>query len=688
MNFKCLFINTFAFILFNINVYAQNEESNGDELIENVVESVSENNAEDVDFADITDKLNYYKKHPINLNKANKEQLQDLTFLNPIQINALLNHIHVNGKLIDFLELQSLDAFDLQTIKKLGYFSYVTEPLGFETARLKKLIADANYDFLIRYQRVLQKQKGYFDVDNDKQSHYIGSPDKVFTRLRYNYKQKLSISLNTEKDAGEPLGFSETYPSPDFVSGNIYLKNFGAIKKLVVGNYSLQFGQGLSMWSGLSFGKGADIFSVAKQDVGLKPYNSVNEFSFLQGLSTQINWKKWEFTPFISYQKLDASAVINPQTNSIEIGNLQQSGLHRTHSEIKNKNRVLEKLIGANLSYKSRSVHVGFTAYKNNFSQKFATADATYNQFDFNQNNLTNLALNYNFTLQNTYFFGEFAQTLNYGYAYLNGFMSSLSPKLSLVGLQRNYQRNYYSFYNQAISEATQAVNEKGFYLGLQVKPVQKIEWLTYVDVFKFPWLKYQVDAPSNGYEILSQVKYQPNKTMYLLLRYRNENKQQNTSNPENIKYVIPVNKENYRLEIQYQTSKSISLRNRIEVIKYQKESLKPELGFMAYQDISYQPMGKKLSGNLRFTLFQTTGFNSRIYAYENDVLYGFSIPAYQNEGLRFYINGRYTIKKGLDFWVRYALTNYFDKNQIGTGLELIDGNKKSEIKLQARMYL
>ena len=87
----------------------------------------------------------------------------------------------------------------------------------------------------------------------------------------------------------------------------------------------------------------------------------------------------------------------------------------------------------------------------------------------------------------------------------------------------------------------------------------------------------------------------------------------------------------------------------------------------------------------MRVALFDTPGFNSRIYAYENDVLYGYSIPAYQNKGLRYYVNGRYRFTGKMDMWLRYSLSKYKDITEIGSGQDQIDGSKRSEIKIQFR---
>ncbi|TAH00809.1 MAG: hypothetical protein EAZ15_08385 [Sphingobacteriales bacterium] len=664
----------------------KNYGQNGDAIIEYIIESVAENLGEDFDYTEMVDRLNYYRKSPLNLNKATKAQLSELVFLNQVQINDLLNHIAKNGKLINVLELQSINSLDLETIKNLLYFADINRPTGFEDFSLKNMLSRGTSDLLVRYQRGIEPQKGYNIPADSKNSRYLGTPDRIFTRFRFNYNNNVQLSINVEKDAGEQYWATTGKKGPDFYSGSLYLKDIRAFKKIVIGDYALQFGQGLTMWSGLAFGKGADIFTVAKQDLGLRSYTSVNEFSFFRGFATQINAGKFEFTPFISKQNIDASAVFNPVTQEDEISSLQQSGLHRTESEIKGKGRISQLVYGGNLQFKNKRFSIGATAYQSNYSQSFAPGTDVYSKYDFTKNQLTNVGLNYNYSIKNTYFYGEAAHSLGYGFAFVNGLISSLSPIVSFVAFHRDYQKDYQSYYNQAISENTTAKNERGFYSGLQIKPNKKFEFITYIDAFRFPWLKYLVDAPSGGYDIFSQFAFIPNKQARFTLRYRIRNKEQNSPLSTSTRFLESVRRQNFRLEAQYQVNKSFTLRNRIEVMAFKEESDKQRYGFMAYQDVNYSPLSSKFSGNVRLTMFQTENFDTRIYAYESDVLYGFSIPAYQNQGIRFYVNGRYTLRRGVDFWIRYALTQYSNLTTIGSGLDEINGNQKSEIKLQARI--
>src|SRR5690606_10052561 len=97
------------------------------------------------------------------------------------------------------------------------------------------------------------------------------------------------------------------------------------------------------------------------------------------------------------------------------------------------------------------------------------------------------------------------------------------------------------------------------------------------------------------------------------------------------------------------------------------------EIGWMVYHDIIVKPAGK-LSGNARIALFGTPGYNSRIYAFENDVLYAYSFPLYHNKGIRTYLNLRYRLGRRMDVWLRYATFVYRGVEEVGSGLDAIDG--------------
>ena len=116
----------------------------------------------------------------------------------------------------------------------------------------------------------------------------------------------------------------------------------------------------------------------------------------------------------------------------------------------------------------------------------------------------------------------------------------------------------------------------------------------------------------------------------------------------------------------------------------YDREGKDAEKGYLAYLQADLK-LAMAFSSNLRLQYFHTGGYNSRIYTYESDVLYSYSIPAFFDKGFRYYVHLNYDAGKHLSFWLRWAQTIYSDKNTIGSGLDIITGNRKTEVKVQMR---
>src|SRR5690606_28645814 len=139
------------------------------------------------------------------------------------------------------------------------------------------------------------------------------------------------------------------------------------------------------------------------------------------------------------------------------------------------------------------------------------------------------------------------------------------------------------------------------------------------------------------------------------------------------------------RIGFQYKLSDRWTVRNRAEWTIYDKERAIQAKGWLVYQDVFWKGYQKKLDVNIRFACFDTDGYNARIYAYENNVLYASGFPLYYDKGIRTYINLRWRAFHSVDLWARYALTKYIDKESVGSGLDQISNDKKSDVTLQLR---
>ena len=672
MSFKACFriLISLPFCLYFSKINAQGQT---EEIFIQLLESLNQEVELEYDHSELLEQWNYFRKYPLNLNKAGREDLGKLFFLSELQINAILKHREDNGLFLDILELQTIQELDIPSVRLIASFVKIELPNSLSLSNAGELLKKSEQELILRFGTNLDQ----LTMVDQSERKYPGSSLRMLARYRYNYRNRLYASLNMEKDAGEQFFAGGNSAGFDFYSGNVYLKDAGIFKKLLLGDYSLQFGQGLAMWTGSGFGKGAVLNSIARQGHGLKPHSSINEVLFLRGVAASIALNKVLFTPFISFRKHDASV----SDNGNEIRSVILSGLHRTEAEIENKSRLSSFLFGANARLSLKKFNMGATVFHTKYNIPFAPGLHMYQQNDFVGNRLINGSVYYSYTFRNTYFFGELAHSFQSGTAIINGLMSSLSTGVSLVLLQRNYAKNYHSFFNQTFSESSEAFNERGFLAGVDLKLDPGWEFFAFTDFFRFPWPKFRVDGPSKGYENFARLTYKPDKRFRLIAQLKQQIKQENPDLSLNSSGLENVRKDNYRVEISYQLNNRFTLRNRMELVTYQKMSVNREYGFLTYQDIIYDPMGSRLSAHVRFGIFDTESFNSRIYTYENDVLYSYSVPAFQGSGLRFYVNTRYTFSERFDIWLRYAHKSFRDELNTGYNNPI----NQSDIRLQIR---
>ncbi|MFB2117582.1 hypothetical protein [Parapedobacter sp. 2B3] len=663
--------------------YNASAQTDVEVLVERLTELIAEDLGEDFDFSDLADRLYHYKQHPIDLNRTDGSELRELQFVPPLFIDNLLEHRRRSGAFVAIQELQAIDGLDVELLRLLLPYVTVRETSPLSGTGVGELLRAGVHDLMVRYGRTLQRRQGYAVTDTGR-SRYLGSPDQVFVRYRYQYGSDLRVALNMKKDAGEAFFHGAQRHGFDFYSGSIYLRSQGRLRDVVVGDYALQFGQGLAMWNGLGFGKGAMLQGIAKQATGLQPYTSSNETMFLRGVAAAVMLGKLEVTPFFSWRGIDGS-VVPADDGQMETSSLGQTGLHRTPTEVANRHAVQQWVSGANALYQRARLRTGLLAYYTRLNTAIDPQPLLRNRYAFRGDELLNTSFYYHHSWRGVYLFGEAAYSRGGGFAVMQGLIATLHHHLSLALHYRNYQRNYHSFFSQGLAAGSSAVNERGFYAGLVFHPNRKVEWTVYADFFRFPWLKYRVDAPSHGVDMMSQFTYTWYKKANISVRYRYRQRSENAAMEQPHRFVADVRHQQVRLSGQYKFGARWTMRSRFELSHYQKEGETAELGLLAYHDVIYKPIAGRLSGNARLAVFGIPGYNARMYAYENDVLYGYSFPMYHNDGIRAYVNARCRMARQVDIWLRYATFIYRDVDEVGSGLDAIAGNRRSDIKVQLR---
>jgi hypothetical protein len=681
---KRLLLSSTVFFIIILNSFAQDyprKEINPSTLVDEIFATQDL----DVNYQDLYENYLQLLSNPLDLNSVTDEQLRSLYVLTLQQIQSFLSYRKEAGTLLSVYELQNIEGFTKEIFLKIIPFVTVEESsTSFNKNIFKRIGEEKNNYLLLRYGQTLETQKGYSEK-TDSGSRYAGSSGNFYARFRVSRPGDFSLGFTMKKDAGERIDFnpSKKYYGFDYISFHAQVQNKGKIKNLIVGDYQAQFGQGIALGSVFGIGKnGEAVTTIRRSNLGFLPYTSIYEAGYFRGAA-------------ISYEAGKIFTIHAMASSRGRDGNLQQdstennfssfsfTGLHRTPTELANRNAILETNLAMAANYKNQSLDAGLLIHRTQFDVPLRRNVNQYNQFSFNGNENTNVGAFLNYSVANVSFFSEYVQTLSQGSAAVAGLLASLTNKLDVSLLYRKFEKNFYSFYSNALAENSIPQNESGIYWGWKYSFNKKISIAGYADLFRFPWLKFRSYSPSDGTEWLLRFNYRPTKTIYIFLQAREEIKQRNSGADVNLYLTDLGIRRNYWVNVDYAATPKLSFKSRAQFSTYQLAN-KNTQGMAIMQDFSYDWNRFSLSG--RYVLFDTDDFDNRLYVYERDVWLAFSFPAYNGKGVRHFLMLQYKLTEKIDVWMRWAQTHYTDRDTIGSSGETILGNTKNDVRFQVRI--
>lgn len=655
------------------------------DIAESLVESMEGNEDAHPDYESLLEDLEYLHEHPMNLNTATFSDLQKLPFLTDFQIRSLLDYRNENGFLLSLYELQLVHGFAEETISKMLPYVTVVKPVqtimphGF-----RNVLKNGKGEITLGARRAIEKPSGYTIMDScSGTTVYPGDPWHYYAKTGFHYGNKIDFGATVEKDPGESFFSRSNRNGFDFYSAHLMVCDMGFLKTIIVGDYRLQFGQGLTLWNGYSPGKSTLPLYVVKRQDAAKKYTSTEENNFFRGIAASLKSGKFTFTGFYSSKRNDANIADTLNSGMPAFSSFQYSGYHRTKYEIADEKSVHVRSFGSNLTCRGEYLKMGLTFVHYRFDSYLLQSNKPYKANDFSGSSLVNAGLNYMLTLKNIQLAGE----VSYGhqaFATLHTAVFTASKYASVAILFRYFPASYYAMHSAAFSEGSGDSNENGLYLGAVIHPLPHWTLSAYADFYRFPWLRYHVNAPSSGKDYMAMVSYHPDRNMEMSLRFRMESKQVNsTSNEQHIEDLIWSDYTGLRYHFTCNCNDALQLQMRMEYVSVKTEEKTPERGFMLYQDVVYR--FRKIPAILyfRYAWFDTYNYNSRIYMYEQQTLPSFASTALYDEGYRTYIMMRYNFSDRVSCWIRMARTSYSEKTTIGSGYDQILSSARHEIKFQ-----
>ncbi len=645
-------------ILITFNLKSQEEKVS--DIISSIAEELADDETDPEAAAIYTEKLYDLIEKPVRINYADEAELSRLFFLTDFQVKALADYVHSTGKIISLYEIAAVPGFDRDLTRMITPFtSLETEKkVDSEPVRLST--------------NLFSSFSARFPVSGTSSP---GPPWKSLTRFKF-ICGRFSGGLTAEKDAGEKL-LSGKPPLPDFLSASIAWTGKGIVRKIIAGDFGARFGMGTSINTGLRTGLSLTQSGYLSGGDEVKSYTSTDENIFFRGAAVQFQLRKTSLSLLYSVNRIDATVKMAENGSGMFIETFQRSGLHNNEWLLEKKDAVSEYCYIINASTDFKTFRTGVMWTGSRFSLPVTKADTKPEDiFDFEGTvNITATAY-YKAILGKLLLYGEGSSNLNGKLAFVQGVSFRPSDRLSMNLLYRDYDPGFTSFHGKGLFSSSAGDNLRGIFGNFTFEAAGHLFIIAGCDLRFYPWLKYRCSAPSAAVTREVRIKYLPSDklTFEAVLNYR-----QSILNREEAYGVVKQENLSASLikgSVRYSPQENLTLSTRID---YKFVWPGRVHGMLLLQDLSYRFGKIPLSVWFRYCIFKTDNWYSRLYTYENDLLYSFSIPALSGEGNRTYLMVDWRPGKFIDLRIKYGITGLQKDNDSWIETE--------ELKMQIRLW-
>ena len=608
------------------------------------------------------------EQHPLDINEATREQLEELTFLSAQQVEEMVEYLYRYGPMKSLNELTMIRSLDPEHRRLLTYFIYIKDKP--ERSRFPDLHTITHY---ARHELMASARIPFYKRKGDEGT-YQGYPYRHWLKYQLSYGDYVKAGIVGAQDAGEPFFAGKNRLGYDFYSFYLQLRNWGRLQSLVLGKYRVSMGMGLIANNSFGLGKVSMLQNLGRATNTLRAHSSRSADDYLQGVAATVSLsKRLSATAFISYRAMDAT--LNKDGTAATI---LTSGYHRTETELEKKNNLKNTTVGGNLRYQANGVHAGVNLIATHLNRELKPNTSTLYRRHYAQGlDFLNVSADYGYVNHRFSANGETAINRYGALATINSLSLQLSGEWSLMALQRFYSYRYTSLYARSFSDGGRVQNESGLYLGLTWQPSPSLKMMVYGDYAYFPWAKYQVSLSSHAWDGLLQLSY-TRRHWTFGSRYRFRLRQRDNEEKNGL---IQRAEHRARLSAEYLSNGRWSSRTQVD---YGYTSYKQrDAGLMVSESLGMTLNWLRLNGGIGY--FHTDSYDSRVYLYEQGPLYNYSFTQFYGEGIRYWLMARANIGQRLMLTAKLGITNYFDRSTIGSSYQQIDASSQTDLDLQVR---
>ena len=557
---------------------------------------------------DYEEDLEELAQHPMNLNVATREELEQLPFITASQVEDILAYVYRYGGMKSMAELALIPSISWYQRQLMDYFFYVSDVRRQSFPGIKTIARYGKHELMGMLKVPFYERKG----DVMGADGYLGYKYKHGVRYQFRYGDYVKLGLLGAQDAGEPFGGGKNKLGYDFYSFYLQVRKLGRWKNITLGRYRLHEGLGLVLNNDFSFGKLSVLSSLAASSATqIRVHSSRSSANYLQGaVATYSILRGLDLTAFFSYRQIDATL-----NDDGTIRTILKTGLHRTQSEIRRQDVASNTLMGGHINYRLGGWHVGATAFFTSFSRPLKpTKSQLYKRFAPEGDKFWNASIDYGYISHRWNIAGETATGYCGAIATLHSVSYLFSDKFSLLGLHRFYSARYYSLFSNAFAEGSDVQDENGVYLGFNWMPARRWSIFAYSDFAHFAWPKYQTKTSTQSWDSQVNILYQP--ARYYTLGARLRYKERAGTRTDRCRCYVSMQRKNW------------NARTSLDYVMSQKEERSQ--GYMVSENLGYQWRWLRLAGSLGY--FHTSDYESRIFVYEPGLLYQMSFGNYYGE--------------------------------------------------------
>ena len=594
---------------------------------------------------------------PVRINSGDDNEIQKLFFLTDFQVSAITDYLRTKGKILSIFEIVNIPGFNEETVRMMVPFITLEEfrtraegPLRWKHSMLTNMVIKSG----------------------SKDNSQPGSPWKVLTKYRI-ATGNFSGGFTTEKDSGEKY-FTSKPPVPDFLSANLSYNGTGPIRHFILGDFAARFGLGTNINTGMKTGLSLTAPGSMSIRNDIRPYTSTDENNFFRGVAAVLELKNLEVSMFFSSSLIDATIDESADSSGLIVRSLYKTGYHNTPSSLSKMNSLNERIWAINLSLDLTNLRTGILLSQSHFSIPFLP-DTTNpaNIYDFRGSDISVYTFYYNSRIKRFLLSAEISFSGDRRLALVQCLSFRPADRLSLNILYRYYSPRFVSFHGNGPGIISANNNEQGILGNVTFEAARHLFISAGSDVTTYKWLRYRNSSPS--FSVMSEIKisYIPSERLTFETLYKCKTKEADDTDNTGVPLSVGTVTRSFRTRLSYSPDPGMTFITRLDYKKAQPGSD----GFLLLQDMNVKLKKIPLSVWIRYCIFNTGGYDSGIYTWENDLLSGFSIPVMYGTGNRCYLMISLKPWRYSEVRIKYGFTTRRDSED--------NLNEFSELKIQLK---